>query len=130
MDPRLSPLFEAASRPYLAAGKHAWLFARGKLRHDPVYFTLLRLGLLPQHGSLLDLGCGQGLLLSLLRAAKQQASGWPDDWPPRPSLVLRGIDLSAERVSAARGALGADAQVDRRDLRELDFEPCSVIVLL
>lgn len=130
MDPRLSPLFEAASRPYLAAGKHAWLFARGKLRHDPVYFTLLRLGLLPQHGSLLDLGCGQGMLLSLLRAAKQHAGRWPDDWPPPPSLALRGIDLSAERVRTARRVLGTDAQVDRRDLRELDVERCSVIALV
>jgi trans-aconitate methyltransferase len=130
MDPRLSLLFEAATRPYLAAGKHAWLFARGKLRYDPVYFTLLRLGLLPQHGSLLDLGCGQGMLLSLLRAAKQHAGRWPDDWPSPPSLVLRGIDLSADRVSTARHALGGDAQVDRRDLRELDLEPCSVIILL
>jgi SAM-dependent methyltransferase len=131
MDPRLSPLFEAATRPYLAAGKHAWLFARGKLRHDPVYFTLLRMGVLPQHGSLLDLGCGQGMLLSLLRAAKQHAgAGWPDDWPPPPSLVLRGIELSADRVSTARRALGGDARVDRRDLRGLDFEPCSVIVLV
>jgi SAM-dependent methyltransferase len=130
MDPRLRPLFEAATRPYLAAGKHAWLFARGKLRYDPVYFSLLRRGLLPPQGSLLDLGCGQGMLLALLRAAKEHAGGWPDDWPAPPRLVLRGIDLSADRVGIARRALGADAQVDRRDLRELDFEPCSVIVLL
>src|SRR3954470_20173145 len=98
MELRLRPLFEAATRPYLAAGKHAWLFAKGKLRYDPVYFSLLRRGLLPQHGSLLDLGCGQGMFLSLLRAAKQHAGGWPDDWPSRPSLALRGIDLSADRV--------------------------------
>lgn len=132
MDPRLSPLFEAATRPYLAAGKHAWLFARGKLRHDPVYFSLLQRGLLPQHGSLLDLGCGQGMLLSLLRAAKQQPGVWPAHWPSAPSLALRGIDVSAQRVSTARRAFGGDAQLDHRDLREseLAFEPCSVIVLL
>lgn len=136
MDPRLRPLFEAATRPYRAAGRHAWHFARGKLRHDPVYFSLLRRGLLPHHGSLLDLGCGQGVLLSLLRAAKQHslAGLWPPDWPAPPSgLALRGIDLSEDRVKTARSALGSDAQVDRRDLRDLrdlDFQPCSVVALL
>jgi predicted TPR repeat methyltransferase len=130
MELRLRPLFEAATRPYLAAGKHAWLFARGKLRYDPVYFWLLRRGLLPQHGSLLDVGCGQGMLLSLLRAAKHQTGAWPDDWPSPPKLVLRGIDLSAKRVRTARRALGADAQLDRGDVRDLDLQRCSVIVLL
>jgi SAM-dependent methyltransferase len=130
MDLRLRQLFEAATRPYLAAGKHAWRFARGKLRYDPVYFSLLRRGLLPPQGSLLDLGCGQGMLLSLLRAAKHQAGVWPDDWPSPPSLVLRGIDLSADRVTTARRALGADAQLDHGDVRAMDFQRCSVIVLL
>jgi SAM-dependent methyltransferase len=130
MDQRLRPLFEAATRPYLAAGKHAWRFARGKLRYDPVYFSLLRRGLLPPYGSLLDLGCGQGILLSLLTAAKHQAGAWPDDWPSPPSLALRGIDLSAARVGTARRALGAQAQLDRGDVCDLDFQPASVIVLL
>ena len=133
MDPWLRPLFEAATRPYLAAGKHAWHFARGKLRHDPVYFSLFRQGLLPDRGSLLDLGCGQGMLLSLLKAAKQQyhAGLWPRDWPAPPShLACRGIDSSANRVQTARRALGEDSQVDRCDLRDLDFPPCSAIVIL
>jgi SAM-dependent methyltransferase len=130
MDLRLRPLFEAATRPYLAAGTHAWRFARGKLRYDPVYFSLLRHGLLPPHGTLLDLGCGQGLLLSLLSAAKHQAGVWPHDWPSPPRLALRGIDLSAARVTTARRALGAQAQLDRGDVRDLDFQRSSVIVLL
>src|SRR3954452_3694861 len=102
MELRLRRLFDAATRPYLAAGKHAWLFARGKLRYDPVYFSLLRRGLLAPHGSLLGVRCAQGMLLSLLRAAKHQPDAWPDDWPSPPKLVLRGIDLSAKRMRTAR----------------------------
>jgi len=39
--------------------------------------------LLPDRGSLLDLGCGRGVLLSLLKAVKAQyqAGLWPQDWP-------------------------------------------------
>jgi len=133
MDPQLRPLFEAATRPYIGAGQYAWHFARGKLRHDPVFFSLLRRGLLPDRGSLLDLGCGQGVLLSLLKAAKDQyqAGLWPRGWPAPPlNLGLQGIELHADRVQAARRALGGGVQVDLGDLRDLDLQPCSVIVML
>ena len=133
MDPQVRPLFEAATRPYIGAGQYAWHFARGKLRHDPVFFSLLRRGLLPERGNLLDLGCGQGVLLSLIRAAQEQyrAGLWPRDWPAPPlNLGLRGIELSAGRVQVARRALGDSVQVDQRDLRDFDFPPCSVIVML
>jgi len=62
MEPQVRPLFEAATRPYIAARQYSWHFSRGKLRHDPVFFSLLRRGLLPDRGSLIDLGCGQGVL--------------------------------------------------------------------
>ncbi len=133
MEPQFRQLRDAATRPYVAAGHYARHFARGKLRHDPVYFSLLRRGLLPDRGSLLDLGCGQGILLSLLKAAKEQylSGRWPRDWPAPPlNLGLRGIDLSEDRVQVARRALGGSVQVDLRDLRDLDFQRCSVIILL
>jgi SAM-dependent methyltransferase len=133
MDPQLRPLFEAATRPYIEAGHYAWHFARGKLRHDPVFFSLLRRGLLPDRESLLDLGCGQGILLSLLKAAKEQyrAGLWPRDWPAPPlNLGLRGIELSADRARVARRALGGGVQVESGDLRDLELPPCSAIVML
>jgi SAM-dependent methyltransferase len=133
MDPQFKPLLEAASGPYAAAGRYAWHFARGKLRHDPIFIYLLRHGLLPDGGSLLDLGCGQGILLALLDAAKKQhRSGlWPQGWPAPPlHLDMRGVEVREDRVRAARRALGSSAQVDLRDLREFDFRPCSVIVML
>jgi len=112
LDPQFRLLLEAASRPYAAAGRYAWHFARGKLRHDPVFMYLLRYGLLPDRGSLLDLGCGQGVLLSLLKAAKAQyqAGLWPQDWPAPPlNLDLSGIELREEWVKAAQCALGGGA---------------------
>ncbi len=133
MDPQVRLLFDAATRPYQGAGRNALHFARAKLRYDPVYFFLLRCGLLPDRGSLLDLGCGQGILLSLLHATKglYRAGTWPLSWPPPPlNLDLNGIDLREDRVRAARRALGDSVQVEARDLRDLDFRPCSVIVML
>src|SRR5258706_7715271 len=133
MNPRLRPLLEAATRPYAGAGTFAWHFARGKLRHDPGFFFLLRRGLLPDRESLLDLGCGRGILLALLKAAEEQyqAGVWPRDWPAPPlNLGLRGIELSESRVRAARHALGGSARVDLCDLRNVDLPPCSVIVMI
>jgi SAM-dependent methyltransferase len=119
---------------YTAAGRYARHFARGKLRFDPVFIALLRRGLFPDEGTLLDLGCGQGLLLSLLLAARDQhaAGRWPPGWPAPPRrLALHGIDAHAGRVQAARRALGAAAQIEQRDLREDDFlHACSVVVMI
>src|SRR3989304_470758 len=109
MSPQVRLLLDAATRPYIEAGHYAWHFARSKLRHDPVYFSLLRRGLLPDRGSLLALGCGQGVLLSLLKAAKEQyqAGSWPRDWPPPPlNLGLRGIGLGAGPGQGAGPAPG------------------------
>jgi SAM-dependent methyltransferase len=132
MDPQLRPLLEAATRPYADAGRYAWHFARGKLRHDPVFFSLLRLGLLPDRGDLLDLGCGQGILLSLLKAAKEEhrAGRWPREWPAPPlNLRMRGIELSERRVRAAQRALNSSAQVMQGNLRDLELPRSSVITI-
>ncbi len=132
MNPQLSSLVEAASRPYIAAGKYPLHFARGKLRHDPVFFALLEHGLLPEQGRLLDLGCGQGVLMALINAAKKQflAGHWPPGWPAPPArLVMHGIELRADRVRAAREALGDSATVELRDICDAEFPPCTTAVV-
>lgn len=133
MEPRLRDLLEAAARPFAGAGKYALGFARGKLRHDPAFFSLLRHGLLPDSGTLVDAGCGQGVLLALLRAARDEyaAGRWPQGWPAPPmNLALRGVDSYPGHVQLARCALGDGAAVDLCDLRDYEFPSCSVIVLL
>jgi SAM-dependent methyltransferase len=133
MDPRHKALLEAAARPYLGADAFAWRFARNKLRFDPVFSALLQRGCLPDRGALLDLGCGQGLLLALLVAARDQFSRgqWPPGWPPPPmNLTLQGIELNPDRASVAQRALVNQAQVTRHDIRDAVLPPCSAVVLL
>jgi SAM-dependent methyltransferase len=133
MDPQLSLLFDAASRLFEGAGRYARHFARGKLRYDPVYFALLMRGVLPDAGVLLDLGCGHGILLALLAAAREQfqSGQWPAGWPPPPlRLGMQGFELREECVKTARLALGAKAQIDRRDIRQVELQPCAAVVML
>jgi len=125
-------LLDEAARLYLGAGAYARRFARNKLRFDPVFSTLLQRGCLPDRGALLDLGCGQGLLLALLVAARDQfgRGAWPQGWPPPPlSLGLQGIELDAGRATAAQRALGGRARVTWHDIRDAGYPPCSVVVL-
>ena len=84
-------LIDTAASLYQPIGLFPFYFARGKLRHDPVFLAVLNSGLIKNGMTVLDLGCGQGLLFALLHAAESQyqRGSWPDNWPP-PAL---GLDL-------------------------------------
>ena len=128
-------LLDRASEPYRGAGRFAWHFARGKLGHDPVFRHLLASGLIPQDARVLDIGCGQGLLASLLRAcAAMRASGeWPQAWPPPPAArQLTGIELMPRDVERARAALGegGGTRFVCGDMRTEAFPPCDTVVIL
>jgi uncharacterized protein (DUF2062 family)/trans-aconitate methyltransferase len=130
--PEIHALLERTAYRYLAAGMFHWEFVRGKLRYDPVYFSLLRAGTLPPDGRLLDLGCGRGLLFALLRTAREQmeAGAYPEGWPPPPHLDLHGIEGSPKIVEVARRALGDEARIDAADLRAAPELPPSRVILL
>jgi SAM-dependent methyltransferase len=132
-DPAAERLFDAAARRYAPAGRFARHFARGKLRGDPVFAEILRRGLVPDGARVLDLGCGQGCLLALLVAARDQhrAGDWPVRWPPPPArVVLRGIEFLAQDVARAGVALGSEAAVELGDLRTAVLPPGDVVVLM
>lgn len=129
-------LRDAASAPYRAAGRWAWHWARGKLGHDPVFRGLLSRGDLPAQARVLDIGCGQGLVASLLQACQDaQAQGrWPQDWPAGATArAYHGIELMPRDVVRAQQALAQLAlptTVVCADMREATLPPVDVVVIL
>jgi cyclopropane fatty-acyl-phospholipid synthase-like methyltransferase len=126
-------LIDAASAPYRRAGRFAWHFARGKLGMDPVFRHLLSRGLIRPGAQVLDIGCGQGLLASLVRAACGAAERgmWPADWAAPPlGARLTGIELMRSDVERAQAALGDSAQFVCGDMRHTLFPSADTIVIL
>jgi 2-polyprenyl-3-methyl-5-hydroxy-6-metoxy-1,4-benzoquinol methylase len=123
---------EAALR-YRPAGRGPYFFAKGKLGADPVFAAILRQGLIPDNARVIDLGCGQGVLLTLLAVAQDplQRTKWPAGLPPLPhGIVARGVDLRADAIEAARVALGRGAPVAVSDIREANLGECDVVTIL
>jgi SAM-dependent methyltransferase len=131
-------LVGAASAYYRGAGRFAWHFARGKLRGDPAYETILRQGLLARRQHLLDLGAGQGLLAAWLlaaRAAYAAERAWPQGWPAPPELrSYTGIEINPQEVRRARRAFaldpGAAVQIVHGDIRNVDYGSPDAVVIL
>lgn len=135
-------LIRQASRPYWRAGLYANRFAAGKLGGDPVFAHLFRHGLLNapaadnKGATLLDLGCGQGLLAACCAAAPSvmQAGQWPADWAEPPTLAnYRGIELIAKDAGRGQRALQGTAPwitIETGDLRHTAFGQADVVVVL
>jgi SAM-dependent methyltransferase len=126
-------LVAAASAPYRRAGRFAWHFARGKLSRDPVFRHLLSNGLIAPRSRVLDIGCGQGLLASLLlsAAALQRGGHWPGGWPAAPDDArVTGIELMARDVERARAALGERATIVCGDMRRIALPDADAVVIL
>lgn len=126
-------LIDRASEPYRSAGLYAYNFARSKLSGDPVFRAMLERGLLLGRGHILDLGCGQGLLASWLRAALlcYESGSWPQGWPPAPTpRSTRGIELMVRDVERARAALGPSCDISQGDIRSAEFGTTDAVVIL
>jgi len=126
-------LRELAARRYVGTSILGWEYARARLRYDPAARQILRLGLLPGSGTIVDLGCGRGTLFAaLLTAQRLHAQGrWDADWAPPPSDVrLVGVDISPRRLDAARQAIGDDAELIEADIRLRPLPRCRGVVLL
>ena len=129
-------LRDTACAPYRAAGHFAWHFARGKLGMDPVFRHLIEQGHIRPGARVLDIGCGQGLLASLLTSSGTLArqGQWPATWPPAPAPArVTGIELMPRDVGRARSALvqlGDTAQFVCGDMRHTDFPAVDAVVIL
>jgi trans-aconitate methyltransferase/uncharacterized protein (DUF2062 family) len=121
-DPREENVITGAAARYLRVGTQAWELANAKLRFDPVYRESIRSIEWPSEGRVLDLGCGRGLMLSVLAAHLRRSR---DEAP----LLLHGIDYRARMVRLARRALGDRATVERADLAVCELPQCRVAVL-
>ncbi|HLX07900.1 MAG TPA: DUF2062 domain-containing protein [Thermoanaerobaculia bacterium] len=130
--PAVEALIEATAHRYLGAGLIQCEIVRGKLRHDPVYFALLRDGALPSRGRLLDLGCGRGIALALLASAGDRgdhgdtAAGWPTP----PDLQLLGIEADPHPARVARAGLLGRAAIETADLLGAALPQVDAILLI
>jgi trans-aconitate methyltransferase len=126
-------LFDAAAKPFSRVGVSPWVFARFKLSIDPVYREILKQGILPSAGRILDLGCGQALTLSAIHSAQRfyQAGDFPAGWRAPPHDVeLCGFDIREKEVSIANRALSGVAQISTADLRDVELPSCRAAVVL
>jgi SAM-dependent methyltransferase len=119
-------LRRAAGR-YAGTGAISRRFAAGKLTGDPVYRELFAGGMLSSGGTLVDVGCGQGLTLACLAECRVAgASG--SRLPVFERLV--GIELRPRVAAIARQALGGDAEILTGDARDLLPPAASAVLLL
>jgi trans-aconitate methyltransferase len=106
---------EAAAR-YPARDRYARHFAYGKLTGDPVFEHLVGKDLIPPTTRLLDLGCGQGLVASLLAGA-------------RGDVRVTGIDLMEREIARARAAV-PEATFIAGDIAKTPFPAADVVLIL
>ena len=133
MHSEFDALIDAASRPYLAAGRYAYHSARSKLRYDRVFFSLLRTGRIPDQARVLDLGCGQALLASLMLAAQArfESGQWPSGWAAPPSrLLLHGIEYERRAVRRAQLTLGDRVTICTGDLRDAPLPEADFVLMI
>ena len=110
-------LLDAATERYRPAGRFAYHFARGKLSRDPAFGAIVHSAWIRPGSRVLDLGCGQGLLASLLLAADHGCR-------------VRGIELMPSDARRARVALGDSAEIVCGDICHEDFGAADVAVIL
>lgn len=131
-DPFFRQVTRRAADRYVDAGITAWEFARGKLSGDPVYRHAVEGPLAGATGTLVDLGCGQGLMLALVAETQATArtGAWPIGRPPAPAFTrLVGIETRPRVAGIAARALHDEAEVRTGDIRIEGVPPADVVLL-
>ncbi|MFT3784511.1 MAG: methyltransferase domain-containing protein [Nibricoccus sp.] len=107
-------IVQSASQRYRRGGLTAWQFARGKLCRDPVYRAVLEGPWLSRGGTVLDVGCGQGLMLAVI--AEQQRAMRNPAAEPMPARLI-GIETRPRVAALAAQALAGQAEIISADAR-------------
>ena len=131
-DPWFALLVRRAANRYIPHSLTAWEFARGKLSADPLYRMLVGDGYLESGATLVDVGCGTGVTLSLLVEADAawRAGEWPAGVPAPPLFErLTGIEIRPRVSRLARSALGASAAILDGDARSLLPARCETVLV-
>ncbi len=131
-DPFYRQLARRAADRYLDAGVTAWEFARGKLSGDPVYRYTLDTHLAGRTGTVVDLGCGQGLMLAVIAEAQAVARDglWPPARPAAPAFSrMVGIELRTRLATMGARALHGEAEIRSGDIRSEGLPPADVVLI-
>ncbi len=110
-------LAAATAARYIKFGRFVHGFVRGKLLHDPVYHAILELNLLPEQGTVVDLGCGRGILLALLTTARGKR-------------VFHGVELRPHDARIASETLDGAATIIQGNVCTEAIPACRVVFLL
>ena len=129
-DRYFASLARRAADRYVTTSITAWEFARGKLRGDPLYRAVTTDGVLPPGGVLVDVGCGQGLMLALLAEVASDAStgAWDGRCAPPVFDQLVGIETRPRVAALAQRALGDAATIEVGDARQRSSRACKAFL--
>jgi SAM-dependent methyltransferase len=127
-------LLACATTPYRRTGffNHRW--ACGKLKHDPIFAAMLDHPVFPDNATVLDLGCGRGLLAAWMLGAERSAERgeWQGDAPPK-NLHFRGVELMEREAICGNRALqplyGPRVQLAGGDMRHADFTGVDAVAI-
>jgi cyclopropane fatty-acyl-phospholipid synthase-like methyltransferase len=132
----MNQLLSNACLPYQATGRANFGWARGKLRYDPMFMALLQHRVLPDGATVMDLGCGRGLLAAWCLAAERvaQQGAWAAAFAPPRGLKFRGVELMAREAECGNEALqplyGSRVQLTGGDMRSADLSGVDAIAAL
>ncbi len=137
MSPELKRrLLDLAAEPYRPTGYFNYRWARGKLRYDPMFTSLLDQRVFPDGACVLDLGCGRGLLAAWFLAAERLAvqGAWSGAVTPPRALRFRGVELIARDAECGNRALqsvyGDRLELAAGDLRDATIQSADVVAML